>query len=159
MKKLNLRCSLTSPLSVDDFQKEVTFSDLPSGWSPISNLTEAQRILHCLKESVAPGFKVTFPEDYVEEEEESLGTILAILALFFGLVIFCGCFVPIAYHFQQEHYKKRLAETWEQRVKEAGEELSRTGGKTAGSSSAGSSGSSSAPSTGTTKGGKKKRKK
>ncbi|KAK5979303.1 hypothetical protein GCK32_014691 [Trichostrongylus colubriformis] len=49
-----------------------------------------------------------------------------IISISGGVFLFCCCFAPIAYYFKEKHRKKRLAETWDQRVKEAAEELSKS---------------------------------
>ncbi|KAK5979340.1 hypothetical protein GCK32_019433 [Trichostrongylus colubriformis] len=56
-------------------------------------------------------------------KDDSLILIIALSVV--GVILLC-IVGRIAYHFKEEHRKKRLAETWEQRVKEAAEEIEKS---------------------------------
>ncbi|XGW18181.1 hypothetical protein V3C99_002640, partial [Haemonchus contortus] len=85
-----------------------------ASWS-FSSISESTRaIMTCFKQNMFP----------VDESFDLMAILIPVGIVV--VILLCIC-LPIAYHFKEKRRKKRLAETWDQRVKEAGKEIEKEG--------------------------------
>ncbi|WKY09825.1 hypothetical protein Q1695_002296 [Nippostrongylus brasiliensis] len=82
-------------------------------WMPLDETEQRAMIVNCLdcyaKNLCRP----------VPQEEGNAISWLTITLIVVGVLIFVGVVAPVAYHYKEQYRKKRLAATWEQRVREA----------------------------------------
>nr|CDJ87868.1 unnamed protein product [Haemonchus contortus] len=109
-------------MSVDDMYQDLIETSIQNerilpgvaSWS-FSSISESTRaIMTCFKQNMFP----------VDESFDLMAILIPVGIVV--VILLCIC-LPIAYHFKEKRRKKRLAETWDQRVKEAGKEIEKEG--------------------------------
>uniref|UniRef100_A0A7I4YB82 Protein sleepless n=1 Tax=Haemonchus contortus TaxID=6289 RepID=A0A7I4YB82_HAECO len=85
-----------------------------ASWSFTSISESTRAIMTCFKQNMFP----------VDESVDLMAILIPVGIVV--VILLCIC-LPIAYHFKEKRRKKRLAETWDQRVKEAGKEIEKEG--------------------------------